>query len=618
MTTLKVPTIFTAIDKFSSVLDGMGKNVKSFTSASEANIARLQRSMRGISDVTKQVSVATGIAGAAIVAPLAYAVKSAMDYETSIASLSAITGATGGELTKFKSKVEEVADAQKMAYGETAKAFELAGSAIPELLNSAAALGQVSSAAITLSKASGEDLESSIRSLTGMMNQFSLGASESGRTINVLAAGAKVGAASIAQTADAMVNFGSVAAGANLSVEQAVGAVQVLSKYSLFGAEAGTKLRGSLLKLQQAGVGYKSGQFAINDALLESKNRIDKLRTAKEKDAAILKLFGAENISTGKILLGNIDLFKEYTKGVTGTSEATLQAQIKSQTLAKRWEAMKNQAQNLAIKVGEVLLPIIEKIATKVEPLVKSFIAWTKTNPKLFSGIIKAAAALGSFLLAVSAITGVISIVTGLAASFAIIVSPIGLIAVAISGLIILTGILVSKWNEWGAIATTALWFIVPPLGAIISLIRSVKDNWKMVSDGFKNDGIIGGVKAIGVVILDAILSPLQRVFEMLSHLPTLLGGKFFKGLSTGLNQARYNLGTSDGEGVGNIPTNIYGVKPLLNSKAAAQQGMVNAVQTNNQNKNVTFDFKNMPTGVAVTGDGMGALLPKNTSTLAF
>ena len=59
------------------------------------------------------------------------------------------------------------------------------------------------------------------------MNQFSLGAEQSERTINVLAAGAKVGAASIAQTSEAMVNFGSVAAGANLSVEQAVGAVQV-------------------------------------------------------------------------------------------------------------------------------------------------------------------------------------------------------------------------------------------------------------------------------------------------------------------------------------------------------------------------------------------------------
>ena len=69
--------------------------------------------MRGISDVSRKVSIATGLIGTAIVAPLGLAVNAAMDYETSIASLSAITGATGAELSKFKSKVEQVADAQK-------------------------------------------------------------------------------------------------------------------------------------------------------------------------------------------------------------------------------------------------------------------------------------------------------------------------------------------------------------------------------------------------------------------------------------------------------------------------------------------------------------------------
>ena len=59
-------------------------------------------------------------------------------------------------------------------------------------------------------------------------------------------------------------------------------------------------------------------------------------------------------------------------------------------------------------------------------------------------------------------------------------------------------------------------------------------------------------------------------------------------------------------------------VKPAVNSKAVAQQGMVNAVQTNNQNKNVTIDFKNMPKGVEPSGNGLSFLTPKTTSTLVF
>lgn len=620
-TALKVPTIFTAIDKFSSVVSGMEKNVKSFTTKSEANIARLQRSMRGISDVSRKVSIATGLIGTAIVAPLGLAVNAAMDYETSIASLSAITGATGAELSKFKSKVEQVADAQKMAYGETAKAFELAGSAMPELLKSADALGKVSSSAITLSKASGEDLESSIRSLTGTMNQFSLGAEQSERTINVLAAGAKVGAASIAQTSEAMVNFGSVAAGANLSVEQAVGAVQVLSKYSLFGAEAGTKLRGSLLKLQQAGVGYKSGQFAINDALLESKKRIDKLRTAKEKDAAILKLFGAENISTGKILLNNIELFKEYTNGVTKTSEATIQAQIKSQTLAKKWEEMKNQAQNLAIKIGEILLPIISKVADKVGPVIESFIAWTKQNPKLFSGIVKVVAAVGVLLLVMSGISGIVSIVTGFIATWGTLATAVGVVSAFITSSLIpafqfigaAISVLVESFLAFAGISAGVFLAIGAAIAFVISLAMSFYRNWDRIVSAFKNDGIVAGLKAIGTTILDAILLPLQKVLELASKLPKFLGGGLAGDAALKVQEFRTNLGVTMPTESGNAD-----VKPAVNSKAAQQQGMVNAVQTNNQNKNVTIDFKNMPKGVETSGNGLSALTPKTTSTLGF
>lgn len=619
-TTLKVPTIFTAIDKFSSVVSGMEKNVKSFATKSEANIARLQRSMRGISDTSRKVSIATGLIGTAIVAPMAVAVKSAMDYETSIASLSAITGATGAELSKFKSKVEQVADAQKMAYGETAKAFELAGSAMPELLKSADALGKVSSSAITLSKASGEDLESSIRSLTGTMNQFSLGAEQSERTINVLASGAKVGAASIAQTAEAMVNFGSVAAGANLSVEQAVAAVQVLSKYTLFGADAGTKLKSVLVKLKQSGVGYASGQFKINDALFEAKKNIEKLTSAKQRDAAVNKLFG-ENESTGRILLNNIDLFKEYTAGVTSTSEATIQAQIKSQTLAKKWEAMKNQAQNLAIKIGEILLPIITKVAEKVGPVIESFVAWTKENPKLFSTIIKVVGAVGWLLLVMSGISGIVSIVTGFIGTWGFLATVIGVVSGFIASTLIpifeiigaVISVLVESFLAFAGISAGVFIAISAAIAFVISLAMSFYRNWDRIVSAFKNDGIVAGLKAIGTTILDAILLPLQKVLELASKLPKFLGGGLAGDAALKVQEFRTNLGVTMPTESGNAD-----VKPAVNSKAAQQQGMVNAVQTNNQNKNVMIDFKNMPKGVETSGNGLSFLTPKTTSTLGF
>src|SRR5690606_2954019 len=160
-------------------------------------------------------------------------------------------------------------------------------------------------ATITLSRASNQDLGTSAENLTGIMNQYDLAADQAARTINVLAGGQAVGAASIAQLAESFKNVGATAKTSNLSLEQTVGILEVLAKFNLMGAEAGTKLRGAIGKLQDAGLGYKNGLFNINDALAEAIKKYDKLTTAKKKDAFIQKVFGTENKTAGLILMNN-------------------------------------------------------------------------------------------------------------------------------------------------------------------------------------------------------------------------------------------------------------------------------------------------------------------------
>ena len=343
-----IPTVFTAVDKFSAPVKKMTSNVSKFAQKAERGVARGERAFRkltpALSSAAKQfLSFASAAAvGAAIVGGIAFSVKAIKDYEDALASTQAITGTSNEEFKAFRKQIEDVAKTTKKSSVEVAKGFEIVGSAAPELLENADALGKVTKASITLSKASGDDLATSARNLTGVMNQFSLtGGRAAERTMNVLAAGSKVGSANITQVGESMKNFGSVAASANLTLEESVSLVEVMGKFSLFGAEAGTKLRGSVLKLQKAGLGYTSGQFNMNDALAEAKVKFDALATAKEKDAFLNKTFGAENVSTGKILMNNTKLFEQYTKGVTGTNTATQQAEVKSDTLSNRLEELK-------------------------------------------------------------------------------------------------------------------------------------------------------------------------------------------------------------------------------------------------------------------------------------
>jgi TP901 family phage tail tape measure protein len=321
--------------------------MNNFIGVSSSGIARQERWFKkltpAVSETQKQLlgmasaaAVATAVIGGAT-----FSAKSIMEYEKAVASFRTIVGGTDKEFAPFQQMINQVAKDTKKSSIDTAEAFEKIAGLNADFAKTPQAIGSVTKAVITLSKASGDELGPSAESLIGIMNQFNFAADQADRTINVLAAGANVGASSIVQTSEAFVNFGSVAKGANITLEQSVGLVQTLGKFSVFGAEAGTKLRGSVLKLQQAGVGYKSGQFQINDALEEARAKIDKLKTAKEKDAAILKMFGAENIATGKILLSNIETFKKFTDSVTGTSEAQKAAATRSDTLEEKLNELK-------------------------------------------------------------------------------------------------------------------------------------------------------------------------------------------------------------------------------------------------------------------------------------
>lgn len=308
------------------------------------------------------------------------------EFEKATASLSAITGATGDDLTDLKGKIIDLATEMKVSVIETTKLFEIVGSQMPQLLKDSAGLKLVSESAIILSKASGDTLENSTLAMASVMNQFSLAATESTRVMNILAAGSLVGSAGISDISEAMKNFGSVAAGANITVEESVALIEVLGKFGVVGAESGTKLRGSILKLQQASFGYASGQFEVNDALKEAKIHMDSLGTAMEKDAFLQKTFGAENISTGRILLSNIGLFEEYTKGVTGTSVATDQAAINSNTMTVVVKELKAAWENLVVKWSEgtdvlgflkgLLRFIADNLETIVSWVLKGVIAW--------------------------------------------------------------------------------------------------------------------------------------------------------------------------------------------------------------------------------------------------
>ncbi|MBS7334246.1 MAG: tape measure protein [Weeksellaceae bacterium] len=94
--------------------------------------------------------------------------------------------------------------------------------------------------------------------------------------------------------------------------------------------------------------------------------------------------------------------------------------------------------------------------------------------------------------------------------------NPIGLVVAAIVALIAIIVIAIKKYDEWGA----ALLAFLGPVGLVINAFKSLYDHWESIKKAFQTDGIIGGLKRIGIVLLDALLKPLQQILEMASKIP--------------------------------------------------------------------------------------------------
>ena len=155
-------------------------------------------------------------------------------------------------------------------------------------------------------------------------------------------------------------------------------------------------------------------------------------------------------------------------------------------------------------------------VQTALQPFLWFFNELKAGNPvlELFLGII---GALTIGFLAYQTVVGSISLATKIWAGYQamlngiMLLNPIGLVVAAIVALVAIVVIAISKWDEWGA----ALMVFLGPVGMVISAFKSLYDHWESIKTAFQTDGILGGLKRIGIVLLDAVLKPLQQILEL-------------------------------------------------------------------------------------------------------
>lgn len=300
------------------------------------------------------------------------------EMEKSLSSLKSITGASAQDIEFYKETAKEMGRTTTLSAIQAVEAFKLIGSARPDLLKDREALAQVTHEAVILAEAAGMELAPAAQALASSMNQFNLGADQSKRIINTLAAGSVEGAAEIEDLTASIDRFGTVANANNVTIEESVALTELLSEKNLKGAEAGTQLRNVLLAMSTASAldakaVEELNRFGVNVELVMDKTvpfneRLQEMSKISEDQTALLRVFGKENIVVGQTLLQNVDRFSKLTDAVTGTNTAYVQAAINNDNLDGDLKKLSSAWEGLTLSAFSAQSPMrgIVQIGTEV------------------------------------------------------------------------------------------------------------------------------------------------------------------------------------------------------------------------------------------------------------
>ncbi len=386
----RVSYLIIAKDKFSATAARVSASSKKMAK----DFANLNKKGGKLNKTFKNMGKITAGAALAGVGALTGVIRKGSKFETAMADMSAITFAAGEDLKFFNEESRRLAKETITSADKVAEGFKIVASAKSELLKDPKALSNVTEQVLLLKNAAGIDMVQAANVVTQSLNQFSAGADQANKFVNVLAAGAKVGASEVGETGVAIIKSGVAARRAGLTFEELNSSIQVLAKGGIKADIAGTGLQTVFLRLEaHTNNRFKPSIVGLNAAL-------DNLAAANMNTAELTKLFGQEAIKQGATLIDNRALVAQWTNELTGTNVATQQAAIRMATFDKSMESIGITITDKLISAFVDLQPQIDQAVKGVTEFIGSvtsndFRDFMDNVKILISGLMMVAKALG-------------------------------------------------------------------------------------------------------------------------------------------------------------------------------------------------------------------------------
>lgn len=419
-TSSRLTTLDTELAKSQTAWNGYSQNLnRAQQELNSFNVSRARQSLNDFGQSMQQVSGKFGEAGSKISAvgesldntigqPLMNigkaSMKVGMDFESSMSTVRALSGATGEDFTKLKEKAKEMGASTTKTAKQSADALgymALAGWDTSQMMSGLEPVLKLSeSGAMDLAKAS--DL------VTDTMGGLGLTADDLSGYLDKVAKTSTMTNTSTQQLLEGFLNVGSTATSLDIPLNELSATMGILANNGLKGKSAGTKLNAMLTRMTaQSGpaadawdkLGVKvfdtNGKFRGMEPVLND-TRVALGRFNDEQQQTILKaIMGTYNItpfrnlinSTGEEATKTGKSFRDFSNGIEDSDQAlNKMREIMQDNTQGSLEKFKSSLEGIGIKISEVLLPALTPL---LDGLTKALDTFGKLPKPVQEGIVK-------------------------------------------------------------------------------------------------------------------------------------------------------------------------------------------------------------------------------------
>ena len=333
---------------------------------------------------TKLITTGIAAAGVAATALGVAAVKMAADFDASMSTVQANTGASADEMNQLRQAAIDAGADTVYSASESADAINELGKAG---LSTSDILSGGLSGALNLAASDGMAVGDAAELMATTLKQFNLTGAQSSQVADALAAGAGKAVGSAHDLGLALNQAGMVSHSFGISMQETTGTLAAFANSGMIGSDAGTSLKTMLISLanpsakaanlmKELGINAYDAQgnfIGLSGLAGVLKDKLSGL-SQEQRNQALATIFGTDAIRAANVLYEQgAEGIDDWTKAVSESGFAAEQAAAKNNNLKGDLENLSGSFESLLISLGEGGQGPLRSLVQTLDTLVDAF-----------------------------------------------------------------------------------------------------------------------------------------------------------------------------------------------------------------------------------------------------